>query len=157
MRVEIEFWSVNESIDASFCVAVHGEEICIFFTAVIVVTFDLFFNFLIFKILGLDARLKHEVCLGRMIGGMENWEENFVERTSFGLVKLAEVAIAVPVWEYVVLAFALTVVWLYRTLDFHFVEECLRGFRGEVPLLHFNPASKVAEHILPKCKNLKRR
>lgn len=92
-----------------------------------------------------------------IIRGMENWEENVVDRTSFGLVKLAEAAIAVPLWEYAVLAFALIFVWFYRTLEFHFFEECLRGFRGEVPFLHYNSASKVAEYILPKCKNLKRR
>lgn len=88
---------------------------------------------------------------------MENWEENVVERTSFGLVKLAEAATAVSLREYAVLAFALAIVWLYRTLECHFVEDLLRGFRGEVPFLHYNSTSKVAEHIVAKCKTLRRR
>lgn len=88
---------------------------------------------------------------------MENWEENVVERTSFGLVKLAEAATAVSLREYAVLAIALAIVWLYRTLEFHFVEDLFRGFRGEIPFLHHNPTSKVAEHILAKCKTLRGR
>lgn len=88
---------------------------------------------------------------------MENWEENVVERTSFGLVRLAEAATAVSLREYAVLAIAVAIVWLYRTLEFHFVEDLLRGFRGEVPFLHYNSASKVAEHILAKCKTLRGR
>lgn len=88
---------------------------------------------------------------------MENWEESVVERTSFGLTKVAEVAVSVSPWEYAVLAFGLILMVFYRNMEFHFIEDLLRGFRGEIPLLHYCLESELAEHILPLCKNLKRR
>lgn len=91
------------------------------------------------------------------ISNMDIWEWNVYEWTSLGLIKLAEAAVLVPIWEYGVLALFLTSIWLYRFLDFHFVDDLLHGFRGEVPRLHYSLSSKLATDILPKCKILKER
>ncbi|KAG0578244.1 hypothetical protein KC19_4G008500 [Ceratodon purpureus] len=88
---------------------------------------------------------------------MDTWEWNVVEWTSLGLVSVVEAALLVPVWEYLVLALFLTSVWLYRVLDFHFVENLLHGFRGEVPRLHHSLTSRLTTEVLTKCTILKQR
>lgn len=91
------------------------------------------------------------------ISTMDTWDWNVVEWTSLGLVTLAETALLVPVWEYLALALVLTSIWLYRFLDFHFVDDLLHGFRGDVPRLHHSLISKLTTDVLPKCKILKQR
>jgi hypothetical protein len=98
-----------------------------------------------------DANIKWK------LSAMDTWEWNVVEWTSLGLVSLTEAALLVPVWEYLVLALFLTSIWLYRILDFHFVDDLLHGFRGEVPRLHYSLTSKLTTEVLPKCKILKQR
>lgn len=88
---------------------------------------------------------------------MGSWEETLLGWTSLGLMKLARTAVAVPIWEYVALMVILTSTWLYYILDFHFVKDVLTGFKGEIPRLLYNPASRIAAQILPKCSILKQR
>ncbi|XP_024366043.1 uncharacterized protein [Physcomitrium patens] len=88
---------------------------------------------------------------------MYTWEWNIVEWPNLGFVTLVETALLVPLWEYLILALLLASIWLYYILDFHFVDDLLHGFRGEVPRLHFSSASYLTSEVLATCKILKQR
>lgn len=88
---------------------------------------------------------------------MDTLEWNAVDWTNLGLVTVAKTALLVPLWEYMVLALFFITIWLYWILDFHFVDDVVHGFRGEVPRLHHNLTSMLTREVLPKCKILKER
>ncbi|PKU86222.1 Embryogenesis-associated protein EMB8 [Dendrobium catenatum] len=72
-----------------------------------------------------------------------------------GLLIMA--ASMMPAYVYVVVVLLLLVVILYGFLEFHFIGDLFRGFRGDRVNLTFDPRSMIYENVVSKCRVLQGR
>ncbi|KAI0519636.1 hypothetical protein KFK09_007090 [Dendrobium nobile] len=72
-----------------------------------------------------------------------------------GLLIMA--ASMMPAYVYVVAVLLLLVVIMYGFLEFHFIGDLFRGFRGDRVNLTFDPSSMIYENVVSKCRVLQGR
>ncbi|KZV48655.1 abhydrolase domain-containing protein 3 [Dorcoceras hygrometricum] len=63
-------------------------------------------------------------------------------------------AISVPISHYVCGFLLIIIVYLYRFLEIHVLQDLLSGFRGQPVTLTFNPSSEVYHDVISKCSIL---
>lgn len=67
---------------------------------------------------------------------------------------LFRAAISVPTSHYFWGIFLITIVFLYRFLEIHILQDLLFGFKGQPVTLTFNPLSEVYRDVVSKCRIL---
>ncbi|XP_075477246.1 embryogenesis-associated protein EMB8-like [Primulina tabacum] len=67
---------------------------------------------------------------------------------------LLRAAISVPISHYFWGIFLITIVFLYRFLEIHILQDLLSGFKGQPVTLTFNPLSEVYHDVVSKCRIL---
>ncbi|KAG6510543.1 hypothetical protein ZIOFF_028568 [Zingiber officinale] len=67
---------------------------------------------------------------------------------------LFQAASLVPTAHYLATALTLLAVFLYNFLEIHLLGDLLRGFRGDLVALTFDPRSKIYEGVVSKCRIL---
>ncbi|RWW02870.1 hypothetical protein GW17_00034018 [Ensete ventricosum] len=58
----------------------------------------------------------------------------------------------VPVAHYLAASLLGLLILFYNLFEFHFLRDLLHGFRGDPVVLTFNPASKIYEGVVSKCR-----
>ncbi|THU71106.1 hypothetical protein C4D60_Mb08t32050 [Musa balbisiana] len=74
------------------------------------------------------------------------------EASAIGL--LLQAAALVPTAHYLAAALIFLLVFLYNFLEFHFLGDFLRGFRGDPVVLTFDPASRIYQGVVSMCRIL---
>lgn len=63
----------------------------------------------------------------------------------------------VPAAHYLAASLLVLLSLFYNLFEFHFLRDLLHGFRGDPVVLTFNPASKIYEGVVSKCRIFHRR
>ncbi|URD74186.1 hydrolase, alpha beta fold family domain containing protein [Musa troglodytarum] len=63
----------------------------------------------------------------------------------------------VPAAHYLAASLLVLLILFYNLFEFHFLRDLLHGFRGDPVVLTFNPASKIYEGVVSKCRIFHRR